>query len=347
MKTFNLVIIYFLIFTFKFGYPQSEPVQRIDVVDESTMIYSIDITNDENFIATGTRSVKIWNSNTGQELINFTEHGVRDIVSIDFSNNNNWIASGDRAFEAILWNKNTGEVVKRFKSYDQEPRGDGILVALTPDSKKLFTAASNGAMQLWDIATGDELNRYQNRGVIYSIQMHPNGKYVFVDLGFPFMMDLNSGEPLRLFEDISSPSISIDGNVIQGIKKNQNDTYSIEQYNTNTGELIKSFPLTTEISPNVIDMSPDSKNYLIGNTIRQNGASNVLNRVLYDAITPGSIRSYTARANAEKDSPESEDEIIKYFPNGRKFLTVNGKAVHIWDISDVVTRIRDAGIYDN
>ena len=65
-------------------------------------------------------------------------------------------------------------------------------LAFTPDGRKLLTGASNGALQLWDVRTGEELKRYINRGVILSLFLLPDGnRAVIWFTGVIVIFDIN------------------------------------------------------------------------------------------------------------------------------------------------------------
>ena len=91
-------------------------------------------------------------------------------------------------------------------------------------------------------------------------------------------------------------------------------------------------------------ISPDGHDFLLG-AYTDPQAPNVVNRTLYESTTRNSLRQYPVDRASASNSPLSQDSIIKYFPNGRRFLTVNNGTVHIWDISDVVTCVKDAFLH--
>lgn len=342
---FSSLIIYF-IYLIPISNCQYEPILSIPINDGAARIYSVDISNDGKLIATGTHSVKLWDVETGEEQFEFNEHGVVTIRNITFSKDDYLIASGDGLFNAIVWARETGEVIQKFRGYDRDPLGEGIKVALTPDNKKLITG-SNSTLQLWDVSSGEELLRYPDYGRVGSVLIHPNGNELFLESGGVVLFEIETGEIERIFVNLTRQSISNDGNTILGITQSGSDGYTIEIQDTNSGSILKSVNIDGKTYPNNNIISPNSKHFLISNYIVKNGKSIGLNRVLYDAITPGPIRTYETDENADPNSPFSTDSIIKFFPDGKKFLTVNGNTVHIWDISDVVTNVENAHLHNN
>jgi len=111
-----------------------------------------------------------------------------------------------------------------------------------------------------------------------------------------------------------------------------------------TGEVIRDFNFGR--TPKAAALSPDGKIAVIG------GAGPEHPRLVLNVDTGEVLRSYPVTSN-EDDHPASKDAIIAFSPDGKRFVTVNGDsqhhylhALHFWDISDLVTAVEDAELYD-
>lgn len=353
----NKYCIYLLLFyiTITPSYGQHQPENTIVLnPDEGLGIRSIDISKNGNYFATGSHIPILWNSNTGEKIREYDGHNeiisnndspVIDSISISFDNK--YIISGDRFINIVVHDIYTGEVISRMKSTNNITSG-GIFnnITISTDNRFIISATESGEIEIWNLMNGSLIKKLRNRGHLSSFVLLPDDKHILIAIGAIILIDIDTDNNIHQFPG-SRPFVSDDGKTLQVSEGNQFDGYEIVYYDLQTYEKIRDIPLGINSFPRAVDMSPDAKNFLMGSRIQQNGSTNIINRVLFDSITPGSIRSYTARANADSNSFESEDQIIKYFPNGRKFLTVNGNSVHIWDISDVVTRVRDAGFHNN
>ncbi|HMF13724.1 MAG TPA: serine/threonine-protein kinase [Gemmataceae bacterium] len=104
------------------------------------------------------RTVRVWNSTTGKELITLRGHGAR-INSVAFSPDGKQIASGDGAGaftvrdepgEVRIWDASSGQVLRALNS--------GIravtCIAFSPDGKRIVTCGRQ--VVAWDLATGQK-----------------------------------------------------------------------------------------------------------------------------------------------------------------------------------------------
>lgn len=336
---------------------QHLPIRSFQLLpEEGEEIHSVDISNNGKFIATGSRKPILWDAETAEKIRVFQGHEEYDIdpvfpiniVSLSLSPNKKMVVTADSYRYIIVSDINTGVPIVKMRSENLYPNGKGFSgIEFLPDQKRVLSANSNGELELWDTDTGELIRKYTNRGSLNTMILLKDGKRVLLDYGGVVLLNLDSDEITHVFSG-SSPSISSDEKVIQTIGTNKTqDGGAIIQYNLESYEKIQEFPLDPNQFESKVDISPDAKNYLIGNSIRKNGTTSVFSRMLFDAVTPGPIRTYQVDENADPNSPFSTDSIIKFFPDGKKFLTVNGNAVHIWDISDVATNIEHAHLHEN
>jgi WD40 repeat protein/serine/threonine protein kinase len=93
--------------------------------------------------------VKIWDAQTGQELLNFKGH-TNAVRSVVFSPDGKRLASGS-VFETVkIWDAQTGQELLAFK-------GGPYSLAFSPDGKRLASASFDNTMKVWDAQTGQEL----------------------------------------------------------------------------------------------------------------------------------------------------------------------------------------------
>ena len=346
----NIAILLFLpsIFTNSTS-AQFDPVFSL-VASPTTDVRDVAISHDGNKILTVVDDLKIWDSQTGERLATYSDPNVRVIFSAAFSTDDTLIATGDAGHNAIIWDARTGLIMHRLPSYDMNPLNGGIRgVAFTPDGNRLLVGNGNGALQLWDVRTGVEIKRYRNYDHIISLLMLPDGnRAVIWREGAIMIIDINNYDaidnPAIIVIDGAYPSISSHGKILQIRAGTRLVGYRIQQWDLNTYTLIREYALDPSQRIGVATISPDGHEFLIGAYINPD-TTTVFNRTLFESATRNSLRQYPVDRASASNSPLSQDSIIKYFPNGRRFLTVNNGTVHIWDISDVVTKVEDAFLH--
>ena len=334
-------------------YAQFEPALSITPEQDQQQVNSVSISSDGRLVVTCTDRPILWDAQTGEKIRTYHGHdgllvnniGPVVIYSSAFSNDNRFLITGDDGFYAVVSDVNTGEVIFRCRSYDLYPLGFGMLgVSFTPDGNKVLTGASNGALQLWDVRTGDELKRYRDRGGVQTLFILPDGNRAIIwRAGAVIIIDLQNDQNMESFSG-AYPSLSSDGQILQIRSGNRLDGYRIQHWNMNNYTLLNEFPLESGQLIGTATISPDGHDFLLG-AYTDLQATNVFNRTLYESATRNSLRQYPVDRASASNSPFSQDSIIKYFPNGRRFLTVNNGTVHIWDISDVVTKVEDAFLH--
>jgi serine/threonine protein kinase len=97
------------------------------------------------------RTVKIWDSATGKDLLTLNGHVSGPIVSVAFSPDGRRLAAG--SFGAVkIWDSVTGEALVSLN-------GGNVVegVAFSPDGKRLATESQDRTLKIWDCATGKEL----------------------------------------------------------------------------------------------------------------------------------------------------------------------------------------------
>ncbi len=329
---------------------QEQPILSIPIVnleaENPYTLSTVSISPDgEKILGADFSNAHIFDAKTGRELV-FLEGKRGLIYSSAFSPDGKYVMTGSDAFEAKLWDVETGALIHTLESgtVSDPSRGKtlvaGILgIAFSPDSQRVLTGDVNGYLQMWDVKTGEEIRRYKERSWITSLTFLPNGREVLiVEGGGTSILDLEDDEltGIVFFGDASSPSSDWKKIITVG-------GWNVRLWDFETGEIIHTLPHTAGKTETVA-LSPDGKTVLIPGVINEE-KNTMSERVIYNADTGDSLRSYSIERASEKNSPTTADYIVKFFPDGKRFLTVNGNTIHIWDISDLVTSVPDSQVY--
>jgi WD40 repeat protein len=154
--------------------------------------------------------VKVWDAQTGQELLSIKHTG--QVWSVAFSPDGKRLASADGR-EVKVWDAQTGQVLLTLKGHTAAVNS----VAYSPDGKRLASASDDKTVKVWDAQTGQELlscKRHTNR--VRSVAFSPDGKRLASVGGYPEntvkVWDAQTGQELLTLKGTSgSVAFSADG----------------------------------------------------------------------------------------------------------------------------------------
>jgi WD40 repeat protein len=153
-------------------------------------------------------AVRLWNVETGQEVRRFQTGG--HSLCVAFSANGSRIAWGTNHFAVVYDLQNDQQLAEINGEYGL---GRISSVAFSPDGNTLLTGSTGGPARLWDIATMQEIRRFEpmdrnadpfggtapravNRAVF-----SPDGRLVLCGTGFVLSTwDVRSGQQVREFQ---------------------------------------------------------------------------------------------------------------------------------------------------
>jgi WD40 repeat protein len=241
-----------------------------------------------------------------------------------------------------MWDAASGEQLYTFETYTLiRSREDPLykrMVTLggirgsdfTPDGKQLITGDTNGEMQLWDVQTGKELKHYDQVGLVRSLEISPEGERVLINsLGFNGIMDVASGKRI---EDIGFFSVVTKDWSKMLIPSSLETGFRV--IDLKTEETIKMISYDEVGFPGkVFSLSPDGNFMVTGSYLGNDG---IKQRRVIDLVNRNRVYKFQYDT-ATKDAPYAEDKFIEFFPQGKRFLTVNGNTLNIWDISDLLS----------
>jgi WD40 repeat protein len=155
--------------------------------------------------ASGTGTVKIWNTETWGERTRFQGHS-DDVTSIAYSPNGEQLASAGRDDTLIIWDVRTGE---RLHVIDLNIR-HVVDMEFSPDGTTLAAAGdwTNSVMRVWDTATGEELWSRSFGGNLH-LDFSPDGNLVLLN-------DSHSLEMRGFNPEHGSPTFYINSSSING-----------------------------------------------------------------------------------------------------------------------------------
>ncbi|MEQ1903426.1 MAG: protein kinase [Pirellulaceae bacterium] len=121
-------------------------------------IRNASFSHDSRFVATGGwfgSGAKVWNIADGKEI---TTLNVGEECDVRFSPDGRWLVSSPRGGE--VWDTSTWSLAMQLESPDSSDTGFGF--DFSPDSKWLVNSRSNGAIQIWNMLSGEKAGLLQD-----------------------------------------------------------------------------------------------------------------------------------------------------------------------------------------
>ena len=309
-------------------------------------VYDFDVTLDSQFIATSGTSndIRIWDIPTGK-LVYSIDNSDSGNTPLRFLPDKKQIAAcGSENMNAIvkIINIQTGNVEWIFEHKVQELDEPYVRrIAISRDSRKLLILAGS-ARSLWSLETGEQL-AYYNAAPGDSMQFFSDGIRVFIEgAKKAIILNTSNGETERTIDGLYPQLLYDEKRVVYQNERvlnpgmpNQTYQTSFVTYNLDTNQIENE---TSNFNFNVSSFARVSPS---GETLIQfNPESEVKETCLFQTETATKARTF-------------QTEEIDYFsnyrfsPDGRMLITTKEDKVYLWDISDLDSKIKSPGIFNN
>jgi WD40 repeat protein len=122
--------------------------------------------------ASADNTAKLWDVETGRELITFNGHKAR-LQDLDFSPDGKRLATASSDNTARIWDAASGLEIASLKGHQDEVWS----VDFSRDGKSLATGSLDGTARLWEVANGQEIFMVKSgAGSVISVVFTPDGK---------------------------------------------------------------------------------------------------------------------------------------------------------------------------
>jgi len=261
-----------------------------------------------------------------EEVARLSGHATNESVECAaISPDGSRVLSGSADRMAILWDRNTGKVVRKFG-----PAGGRIISAVfSPDGRRALTAGEDKIIRLWDFETGQLVRDFKGHSEwVFSLAFSPDGRLAYSTSGGPDLWndgkdsavrvwDVESGREVRKLEGhkgrVLSVAVSPDGSQVM----TGGDT-SVILWDASNGKIIRRFSGHNGLLSRV-SFLPDGKHVVSGSfdkTIR-----------LWDLNTGKEMHRFIGHPN--------EVTWLAVSPDGHHLLSsdYNAHELRLWDLN--------------
>jgi WD40 repeat protein/serine/threonine protein kinase len=158
------------------------------------------------------KTVRIWDSTTGQELLVLPDTG--EVWCVAFCPpDGRWLATGDKSGAVNVWDTATRQMVRPLGRHASTVHG----LAFSPDGRHLASASEDKTAKVWDATTGDLLHDLSGHGRrVLTVAFSPDGQLI-ASGGYDTTVtiwDMATGNPihaLRHPDPVAGVAFSPDG----------------------------------------------------------------------------------------------------------------------------------------
>jgi WD40 repeat protein len=289
------------------------------VLQDKTEVAGVAFSPDGERLASagGDGAVKVWNSRTGNVVLEFRAHG-RSVVSVAFHPDGKHLASAGADGWVKVWDLTTSQEVFSGPCEVNRKFGTAYAVAFRPPDGRQLAAGSDGAVRVWDWENGQLLHTFRGHDHhSISVAFSPDGGRLATGSwrDGPRLWDPASGGPaLRTFpghlHPISALAFSPDGGRLASSSMDRR----VKVWDTTTGELLHTLPHTGTAL--CVAYSPDD-------------------RRLASAGEDKTVRVWDAQTGREVLGLRGHTDLcgcVAFSPDGRRLASASpDRTIRIWD----------------
>lgn len=309
--------------------PAGGPLLRI-FSGHQEEVNSLAVTPDGRWVVSGSsdETVKVWDLNTGIEILTFEGHNfnkynsIRAVVAAPDSKQVASVASGDFI---RIWNLKDGKETHAFKDTGR----DYDCLAITTNGERVISGSSDGTIQIWDVKSGNLVQSLKGHSEsIKAVAVTPDSKYVVSasSEGTLEVWNLNDGQQMFTFKghdesvnavaliSINSSHIST-GSTERTLLISASNDKMIKVWDLSDGTLINTLK-GHEASVNAVTITPDRKFIVSGSYDRTLKVWDLSNGQLLHTF-----RSYVDNVRA-----------LDISPSGKHIISSSGKYLKVWNL---------------
>jgi WD40 repeat protein/serine/threonine protein kinase len=232
--------------------------------------YSVAFSPDGRLLAaSGDNTPRVWDSQTGQELLLLRGHTAQVHCNVAFSPDGRRLASGSGDAAIKLWDLPTGREVLTLRGHAGGVRS----LAFSPDGHRLLSASADGTVRIWDARPSEgepdhsSLTLPGHTGAVNNVAFHPQDPRLLASAGADgtiLLWDARSGKSLQIRNtqsgNLQGLAFSPDGQRLAfGGGRSAERGWTARIWDATTWQDIPPWPLATEDGVRSVAFSPDGR----------------------------------------------------------------------------------------